>query len=54
MSNDYVPLTVWYGLAFIMNQKWKNTSCKQEKVDGRIAILQLARSTSKRQKETEI
>ena len=54
MDNSYIPLAVWYGLAFIVNQKRKNKNYKQEKVDDRIAVLLLARSRSKRQKETEI
>ena len=46
--------TVVYGLALIVNQKWKNKIYKFGKVDDRIQILQLARYRNKRQKETEI
>ena len=34
----------WYGLAFIVSQKWKNKIYKLGKVEDRIAILQLVRS----------
>ena len=43
-----------YGIAFIVNQKWKNKIDKLKKVDERIPILQLTRLRSKKQKETDI
>ena len=43
-----------YGLAFIVNQKWKIKIYKLEKVDGRIPVLKLARFTNKVLTETEI
>ena len=46
--------TVVYGLALIVNQKWKNKIYKFGKIDDRIQILQLAGDRNKRQKETEI
>ena len=45
-DND-LPLAVWYGLAFTVNQRFKNKIYKLEKDDERIPILQLARSRSK-------
>ena len=46
--------SLWYAIAFIVNQKWKNKIYKVGKVDDRIPVLQLTRSRSKKQKETEI
>ena len=46
--------SVWYGLAFIVNKKWKNKIYKLGKVDDRIPVLQLIASRSKTQKETEL
>ena len=43
-------ISLWYGLTFIVNQKWKNKTYKLGKGRDRIHILQLARS----RKETEI
>ena len=40
-----------YGLAFFVNQKWKNKIYKLGKVDGRIQILQPARSRNKDKKK---
>ena len=37
-----------------MNQKWENMIYKPYEVDGRIPILKLTRSRSKKQKETKI
>ena len=34
--------SLWYGLTFFVNQKWKNEICKLRKADDRILILQLA------------
>ena len=45
-------ISVWYGLALIVDQKWKNKIYKLGKV-GKIPILRLARSMSKKQKETD-
>ena len=39
-----------YGLAFIMNQKWKSKIYKLGKLSDRNQILQPARSRKKRQK----
>ena len=39
-----------YGLAFIMNQKWKSKIYKLGKLNDRNQILQPARSRNKRQK----
>ena len=44
-------MSLWYGLAFIVDQKWKNRINKFREVDEK--ILQLARSRTKRQKETD-
>ena len=44
-------ITICYGLTFILDQK--NKSYTLEKVNDRIPILQLTRSGSKRQKETD-
>ena len=44
----HITISLWF--AFIMNQKWISKIYKQEKVDGRIPILQLdsgAKSKSK-------
>ena len=48
---NYIPLVLG---EFILNQKWKKQNLKLGKVDDRIPILQLARSSSNRHKETEI
>ena len=50
---NYVPLAVWYGQAFIANQKWRNKICKLEKVDYKILILQLARCRDKKKPRHE-
>ena len=42
-----------YGLAFIMNQKWKSKIYKLGKVNDRNQILQPARSRNKRQKDMD-
>ena len=42
-----------YGLAFIVNQKWKSKIHKLEKVDDSNPILQPARSRDKRQKDMD-
>ena len=44
----------FYRLAFSANQKWKNKIYKLGKVDDINPGLQLSRSRSKKQKETEI
>ena len=44
-------MSLWHGLAFIVDKKWKNRINKLRKVDEK--ILQLARSRTKRQKETD-
>ena len=60
-----VIISLWYGLAFFVNQKLKNKIYKVEKGDDRVPmkgpndrvpILQLARSRSKKsiENETEI
>ena len=45
---------LWYGLAFIVNQKWKSKTYKLGKVDDRTLVLQIARSRGKNQKATEM
>ena len=40
-----------YGLAFIVNQKMNNSTCKLQKGDDRIPVPQLARFKSKRPNE---
>ena len=45
-------ISVWYGIALIVDQKWKNKIYKLGKV-GKIPVLGLARSMSKKQKETD-
>ena len=46
----HIILSLWYGLAFIVDQKWKNKIYRLGKVHDKIPILQLIRSRSKRQK----
>ena len=46
--------SLWHGLAFIVNQKWKNKTFKLGKVNDRIQIIQLATFRNKSKKETEI
>ena len=41
------------GIAFIVSKKWKSKIYKLWKVGHRTPVLQLARSTSNKQKETE-
>ena len=53
MGKGIAIISLWYGLAFIVNQKWKIKIFKLGKVD-RIPILQLTRSSNNKQKETEI
>ena len=43
-------LSLWYGLAFTVNQKWKNKIYTLKKADDRIQILQLARFNKKDKK----
>ena len=50
----HTVICLWYGLPFIVDQKWKNTISKLMKVDERILIVELARTRSKGQKETKI
>lgn len=45
-----IPL--WYWLAYLVNEKWKNNIYQLGKVH-RISVLQLAISKSKKQKESE-
>ena len=49
-----VVASLWYGLAFIVNKKWKNKIYKLGKVEDRIPVLQLARSRAKKQNESDI
>ena len=49
-----VVTSLWYGLAFIVNKKWKNKIYKLGKVDDRIPVLQLARSRGKKQNESDM
>ena len=46
--------SLWYGLAFIVNKRWKNKIYKLGKVDDRISVLQLTRSKGKKQNESDI
>ena len=46
-----IIISLWCGLAFIVNQKWKNQIEKLGKVDDKIPILQLTRSKSKKTKK---
>ena len=39
--SNYLITSVWYGLEFIVNKKWKNKIYKLGKVDERIPVLQL-------------
>ena len=52
--HKYINFSLVYGLALIVNQKWKNKIYKLGKVIDRIQILQLATFMNKRQKETKI
>ena len=47
-------VSLWYGLTFIVNKKWKDKIYKPGKVDDKIPVLQLTRSRSKKQKEPDI
>ena len=40
-TSNYMSLTVWCGVAFAMNKKWKNRIYKLGNVDDRIPVLQL-------------
>ena len=40
-TSNYMPLTVWCGVAFAMNKKWKNRIYKLGNADDRIPVLQL-------------
>ena len=54
---SYTVISLWYGLAFIVNQKFQNKIYKFWKGYDRIQILQLARFRSKKKSngnETEI
>lgn len=46
--------SLWYGLAFFVVKNDKRKIFNFGKVDGRIPIIQLARSRSKRQKGTNV
>ena len=49
VAYNYIPLTIWYGCAFIVNfQGWS------QKADHRTPVLKLARPWKNKQKETEI
>ena len=50
-GQKHIIMSLWHGLAFIVDQKWKNRINKLRKVDEK--IIQLARSRTKRQKETD-
>ena len=47
-------ISLWNGLAFIVNQNWKSKIYKLGKVDKINSVLQLTRSKGKKQKEKEI
>ena len=53
-----IIISLWcglaYWLAFVVNQNWKNKIYRLGKVDEKIPILQVTRSKSKRQAQTEI
>ena len=52
---NYLITSVWYGLALIVNKKkWRNKIYKLGKVEDRIPVLQLIRSMSQKQKETDL
>ena len=53
MSKDII-MYHWYGIAFIVIQKWRSKICKLRRVDDTIPFLQLARYRSKNKKETEM
>ena len=50
-DNSFLVTMLWYGLAFIVNQKWKSKIFKLWKVDDRIQILEPARSRNKRNRD---
>ena len=49
MGENTAIISLWYGLAFLVNQKWKIKIYKLGK-GGRIPILQLTRSRNKNKK----
>ena len=49
-----VITSLWYGLAFIVNKKWKNKIYKLGRVEDRIPVLKLTKSRGKKQKESDI
>ena len=51
---EHLITCLWYGPAFIVNKKWKTKIYKMGKVDDRIPVLQLTRSSSKKQEEPDI
>ena len=50
----WIITSLWYGLAFIANKKWKNKIYKAGKVDDRTLVLQLTRSRGKKHGESDI
>ena len=50
----HIFISLWYYLAFFVDQKWKSKIYMLRKVDDRILTLQLARSRSKSQKENDV
>ena len=53
MGKDIANISLWYRVAFLVNQIWKIKIYQLGKGD-RIPILQLTRSRNKNKKETEI
>ena len=51
MGKDIAIISLWYSLAFLVNQKWKVKIYKLGKGD-RIPVLQLTRSRNKTKKKT--
>ena len=50
-GKGHIIISLWYRLAFIVNQKLKNKIYQLGKTDDRIPILQVARSRSKKLNE---
>ena len=53
MGKDIAIISLWYSLAFLVNQKWKVKIYKLGKGD-RIPVLQLTRSRNKTKKKRDM
>ena len=53
MGKNIIISLIWYGFAFIVNQKLKSKIYKLGKGDDKIPVPRLARSRSQKQNENE-